>query len=124
MDWIHPEDGGLDHEGYHIGVLPDGSVPTYPIGTRLRQRPWWGGWGGGSRENVPDAPPTALRPMCVCGWNGVDVPIDPTSDGGWRHTEKPMRAQWAAHADQAMAVKTCGATASQTSPNLDSPPPA
>lgn len=102
MGWIREEEGAYEHEGYNVGVLPDGTSPTYLIGDHTAVRHWWGVWSGPD-EGAPTEPAVALRPTCECGWTGTDVPITPGAEFDEDDYDAATRDQWEAHVDQVVA---------------------
>lgn len=94
MGWLYDGVPDEEHEGYPIGVLANGVIPTYQAGGRWCEMEFRGGWwsaGGASPD--PGVEPAWLLPTCVCGWRGQRVPYDPQA-------EDAARAQWDAHMDE------------------------
>jgi hypothetical protein len=84
------------HEGFALGILPDGTVPTYLIGGYRAERHYMDGHWDGDDAGVPDGPPAFLRPKCACGWRGQDVEM--VEDDLFEMPELEARNAWNEHA--------------------------
>lgn len=105
MTWTDLRDTEHRHEGYALGVLADGTTPTYRIRDAIHERQFTddpygpgGTWDGPARGR-PDQPPAQLLPACSCGWRGTSLPYrpDPRIDKDpevWDLTGAGARAQW------------------------------
>lgn len=94
MGWLYDGVPDEEHEGYPIGVLANGVIPTYGTGGAWFEMEFRDGWwssGGGSDD--PGVEPAWLLPACVCGWRGERVAYDAGA-------EDAARAQWDAHMDE------------------------
>lgn len=97
MAWTHDEFAETEHEGYTIGVLASGVIPTYRTGFDSRvvreiafmEGTWW----GVTREEAPGEDAAWMLPACVCGWRGVRVPYT----GYDPQAPEAGRDQWDAH---------------------------
>ncbi|WTX01162.1 hypothetical protein OG216_47975 (plasmid) [Streptomycetaceae bacterium NBC_01309] len=102
--WVHDLDAvaatGVEHRGGAAGVLPGGVVPTYTDDGCVREREWRGWWTG--PRPLPAQSAAALRPVCVCGWRGTDVPLSAApSDDVAEADEDTALAQWWTHIEAA-----------------------
>ncbi|MGW0786138.1 hypothetical protein [Streptomyces sp. NPDC002913] len=105
MTWHDLRDTEHRHEGYALGVLADGTTPTYRVRDALHERRFTddpyepgGTWSGPARGR-PEQPPAQLLPACSCGWRGMSLPYepDPRIDpdlGVWDLTGARARTQW------------------------------
>ena len=94
MGWLYDGVPDEEHEGYPIGVLANGVIPTYEAGDQwfeMEFRDGW--WSAGDTSHDPGVEPGWLLPTCVCGWRGQRVAYDPQA-------EDAARAQWDAHMDE------------------------
>ncbi len=94
VGWLYDGVPDEEHEGYAIGVLANGVIPTYGTGGEWFEMEFRDGWwsaGGGSGD--PGVEPAWLMPACVCGWRGERVGFDAGA-------EDAARAQWDAHMDE------------------------
>lgn len=93
MGWIRE---GLweSHEGSTVGVLADGTVPTYKIGDADFERGFDSGFWYGDNVGIPTVDATWIRPDCQCGWKGRDIRWDPARGA---ELEDQARAQWMEH---------------------------
>lgn len=94
MGWLYDGVPDGEHEGYAVGVLANGVIPTYATGSlwsEMEFRDGW--WSSGSTADDPGVEPTWLLPACVCGWRGQRIAYDPQA-------EDAARAQWDAHMDE------------------------
>lgn len=93
MGWVYDGVPDEEHEGYPIGVLANGVIPTYPAGGQwfeMEFRDGW--WSSGDTAQDPRGEPAWLLPACACGWRGERIAYDPQA-------EDAARAQWDAHMD-------------------------
>ena len=96
MGWIYDGVSDEEHEGYSIGVLASGVIPTYAAGGEWFEMEFQDGWwspGNGPDEPEMAAEPAWLLPACVCGWRGERTGYDARAEGA-------ARAQWDAHMDE------------------------
>ncbi|HTJ70791.1 MAG TPA: hypothetical protein VL551_24840 [Actinospica sp.] len=98
MGWLYDGVPDEQHEGYPVGVLPNGVIPTYTTGNQwfeMEFRDGW--WSTGTAAEDPGTDPAWLQPTCVCGWRGARVPHAPQSPDA---AEAEARTQWNAHMDE------------------------
>jgi hypothetical protein len=94
MGWLYDGVPDEEHEGYPIGVLTNGVIPTYKTGSQWFEMAFQDGWWSpGSASDDPGVEPAWLLPACVCGWRGQRIPYD-------AQAENAVRAQWDAHMDK------------------------
>jgi hypothetical protein len=94
MSWLYDGVPDEEHEGYPIGVLANGVIPTYGTGGRWFEMAFVNGWwSSGGTAGDPGVEPAWLLPACGCGWRGQRIAYDPQA-------EKAARAQWDAHMDE------------------------
>lgn len=104
MGWIEENVAGHD-EGVAVGVLANGTVPTYMIGDYRAERHFMDGtWDGPAGE--PEEFPAFLRPKCSCGWRGADIQVSVDGDGLFDQAmvgfdENKAREAWQAHVAEA-----------------------
>lgn len=95
MGWIYDGVSDEEHEGYSIGVLASGVIPTYATGGEWFEMEFHDGWWstGDGPEDTEMTPPAWLLPACVCGWRGERTGYD-------NQAEAAARAQWDTHMDE------------------------
>jgi hypothetical protein len=94
VGWLYDGVPDEEHEGYPIGVLANGVIPTYEVGGRWFEMEFRGGWwSSGGDAHDPAVEPAWLLPACVCGWRGQRVAYDPQA-------EDAARAEWDGHMDE------------------------
>jgi hypothetical protein len=94
MGWLWDGVPDEEHEGYPIGVLTNGVIPTYGSGDLWFEMAFVDGWwSSGGTSDDPGVEPRWLLPACACGWRGQRVPYD-------GEAENTARAQWDAHMDE------------------------
>jgi hypothetical protein len=104
MGWLYDGVPDEEHEGYPVGVLANGVIPTYAIGTQWFEMEFRDGcWSTGSAAEDPGTEPAWLLPTCVCGWRGERVAYGPQAGAGadtGTDADSAARAQWDAHMDE------------------------
>jgi len=94
VGWLYDGVPDEEHEGYPIGVLANGVIPTYQAGGQWLEMEFRDGWwSAGSSSHDPGIEPAWLLPTCVCGWRGQRVDFE-------AQAEDAARAQWDAHMDE------------------------
>jgi len=107
MGWIYDGIPDEEHEGYPIGVLANGVIPTYETGSQWAEMAFRGGWwSSGSTSKDPGVEPAWLLPACACGWRGQRIPYDPQA-------EDAARTQWDAHMDEVTVYLLTAARAAE-----------
>jgi hypothetical protein len=96
MGWIYEGDAPGSHEGYSLGVLASGVIPTWRssgAGAVYELCFTDGIWEGG-REDDPGQVPAWLLPACACAWRGERIDYVPAS------ADRAAREQWYGHIRQ------------------------
>jgi hypothetical protein len=109
MGWIYDGVSDEEHEGYSVGVLASGVIPTYATGGEWFEMEFQDGWwsSGHDSEDPGMAEPAWLLPACVCGWRGEREDYD-------GQAEAEARAQWDAHMDEVTVYLLTVARASES----------
>ena len=93
MGWLYDGVPDEEHEGYPIGVLANGVIPTYGTGNEWFEMAFRDGWwSSGHAADDPGVEPAWLLPACACSWRGQRIAYDAQAEGA-------ARAQWDAHMD-------------------------
>lgn len=93
MGWLYDGVPDEEHEGYSVGVLANGVIPTYGTGSLWSEMEFRdGSWSPGGTADDPGVDPAWLLPTCVCGWRGKRIAFDEEAQGS-------VRAQWDTHMD-------------------------